>query len=115
MKKYNISLNGKKYYVEIEEVGGGADNSAVSNNNAAAQSPSGTSQEGNVVKSPLPGTVLDVRVSANETVKKSQVLFVIEAMKMENEILAPCDGRVVSVNVSKGNTIESGSILCTIV
>ena len=62
----------------------------------------------------MPGNILSVNVSAGDTVKKGQVLMILEAMKMENEIMSPCDGKVVSVSASKGAAVESGTLLCVI-
>ena len=62
----------------------------------------------------MPGTILAVNVSAGSAVKAGDVLMVLEAMKMENEILAPCDGTVASVQTSKGASVESGTLLCVI-
>ncbi|MBR1781575.1 MAG: acetyl-CoA carboxylase biotin carboxyl carrier protein subunit, partial [Oscillospiraceae bacterium] len=64
--------------------------------------------------SPLPGTVLSVNVTGGQAVKSGDVLFVLEAMKMENEVMAPCDGTVASVNVTKGATVDPGTLLCVI-
>ena len=64
--------------------------------------------------SPMPGTILSVNVAAGDAVKRGQVLMILEAMKMENEIMCPCDGKVVSVNTSKGSSVESGTLLCVI-
>ena len=61
----------------------------------------------------MPGTILDVKVSEGQTVKAGDVLMILEAMKMENEIMAPCDGVVTSL-VAKGSTAETGMVLCTI-
>ena len=66
------------------------------------------------VESPMPGTILDIKVASGAAVKSGDVLFVLEAMKMENEIMSPCDGKVVSVSVSKGAAVESGTLLCVI-
>ncbi len=62
----------------------------------------------------MPGTILSVNVQNGAAVKKGQVLMILEAMKMENEIMAPCDGTVASVSVSAGATVETGALLCVI-
>ena len=62
----------------------------------------------------MPGTILSVNVSEGKAVKKGDVLFILEAMKMENEIMAPCDGTVAQVSVQNGASVESGSLLCVI-
>ena len=62
----------------------------------------------------MPGTILKVNVSNGQAVKKGDVLFILEAMKMENEIMAPCDGTVSGVNVANGASVESGTLLCTL-
>ena len=69
---------------------------------------------GESVTSPMPGNILAVNVTAGQAVKKGDVLMVLEAMKMENEIMAPCDGTVGAVSVTKGATVETGALLCTI-
>lgn len=66
---------------------------------------------GEKISAPLPGTVLDIKVSAGQSVKKGDLLFVLEAMKMENEILAAHDGVIASVNVDKGAAVNSGDVL----
>lgn len=62
----------------------------------------------------MPGTILSVNVQNGAAVKKGDVLMILEAMKMENEIMSPCDGTIASVNVTKGTAVESGTVLCVI-
>ena len=69
---------------------------------------------GEKVTAPMPGNILSVNVAAGDTVKRGQVLLILEAMKMENEIMSPCDGVIASVNTSKGSAVESGALLCVI-
>ena len=71
-------------------------------------------RSGETVSSPMPGTILDVKVAAGQAVKSGDILFILEAMKMENEIFAPCDGTVSSVAVSKGAAVNPGDVLCVI-
>lgn len=69
---------------------------------------------GEQICAPMPGNILAVNVTAGQTVKKGDVLMVLEAMKMENEIMCPRDGVVASVNTSKGASVESGTLLCVL-
>jgi len=108
MKKYKVTVNGHAYEVEIELIDESGVHATVSN-----PAPVQCSEEVNVV-SPMPGTILNVKVSAGQHVKKGDILFVLEAMKMENEIMADRDATVHSVCVDKGAAVESGAILCTL-
>ena len=78
---------------------------------APAQSAAGGVMGGETINAPLPGTVLDIKVSAGQNVNKGDILFVLEAMKMENESLAAHDGVIASVNVEKGAAVNSGDVL----
>jgi glutaconyl-CoA/methylmalonyl-CoA decarboxylase subunit gamma len=124
MKKYIVTVSGKKYEVEVEEAGL---QSASSVSSAAVQQPkveeikqapaptpapalnATTGQK--TVKAPMPGTILDVRVSQGQRVKQGDVMFILEAMKMENEIMAGEEGTVVSVSISRGSTVNTDDVL----
>ena len=111
MKKYRVTVNGTAYEIELEELTGAAPApAAAAPAPAAAAAPAGGEQ----VTSPMPGTILDVKVSQGASVKKGDVLMILEAMKMENEIMCPCDGKVASINATKGAAVESGTLLCVI-
>ena len=113
MKKYKVNVNGTAYEVEIEEMTGAPAAAPVAAAPAAAPAPA-ASGAGESITSPMPGNILAVNVAAGDMVKKGQVLMVLEAMKMENEIMAPRDGKVTAVAVTKGAAVESGALLCTI-
>ncbi|MBQ9145928.1 MAG: acetyl-CoA carboxylase biotin carboxyl carrier protein subunit [Clostridia bacterium] len=121
MRKFNVTVNGKSYYVEVEELGANAHVAPVQRPIVEETvAPKATSQPqpvapagGTPVLAPMPGLILDLKVPAGTAVKKDQTVLVLEAMKMENEIVAPCDG-VITFAVSKGSNVESGSVLATI-
>ena len=113
MKKYRVNVNGTVYEVELEEITGAAP-AAAAPVAAPAVAPAVAPAGGEKVCAPMPGTILSVNVSNGSAVKKGDVLMILEAMKMENEIMAPCDGTVTSVSVTKGAAVESGALLCTI-
>ena len=114
MKKYRVTVNGTAYEIQLEELTGAAPAAAPAPAAAAAPAPAAAPAGGEQVTSPMPGTILDVKVAQGAAVKKGDVLMILEAMKMENEIMAPCDGTAASVSVIKGATVESGSLLCVI-
>ena len=109
MKKYRVTVNGTVYEIELEELTGAAPSAP-----AAPAAPAAAPAGGEQVTSPMPGTILAVNVAVGDTVKRGQVLMILEAMKMENEIMCPCDGKIASVNASKGSSVESGTLLCVI-
>ena len=119
--KYEITLNGKTYEVEVEEC------EAVITSSVPAAAPvqqtapvaeaapsQSVSAEGRSIPSPMPGTILSVNVSVGQAVKSGDVLMVLEAMKMENDISAPCDGTVKQLLVSKGSTVNTDDVLVVI-
>ncbi|MGH4121931.1 MAG: biotin/lipoyl-containing protein [Clostridium sp.] len=124
MKKYNVKVNGISYEVEVEEIVGefasGLAPIAVTKETPAKSKPSPKAEvkktrvSGEKIESPMPGTVLKVNVSTGDNVKKGQVLFVLEAMKMENEIMAPQDAKILEVGVTSGASVNTGDILAVI-
>lgn len=142
MKKYIVRLNGKEYEVEIEEVtrdendrlltdapstgaaggsaGAGAATSAATSSAApaaATQASAGTAQgigQGVVVKAPMPGSINDVRVKPGDKVAKGDVLLILEAMKMMNEIVSPQAGTVTGLAVAKGDAVSTGDEMVSI-
>jgi glutaconyl-CoA decarboxylase len=127
--KYNVTLKGKVYEVEVErgeailvnvaDVAVAAPVAApvavaAAPVVAAAAAPAAGPITGEPVESPMPGTILKINVNAGDVVKAGQVLVVLEAMKMENDIPAPRDGRVAQVLVSKGSTVDTGAPLVTL-
>ncbi len=120
MKNYRITVNGNVYDVEVEELAAGAAKAPAAAAPKAAKkaapkaaAPSGA--EGAIkVNSPMPGKILSVKVSAGQAVKRGEVIMVLEAMKMENEIVAPEDGTVATINVNEGASVEAGSVLATL-
>ena len=132
MKKYNITVNGTSYEVVVEEVASDGSVSytptpvaapvqapAVQAAPKAAPAPKATAQpsgaKGSVtITAPMPGTILDVKVSVGQSVKKGDTLCVLEAMKMENDIPASQDGVVASVNVQKGASVNANDVIITL-
>ena len=131
IKNYTITVNGTPYNVTVEEGAGApvaaapvaapvaapapAPAAAPAPAPAAAPAPATQGTAGSVkVEAPMPGTILDVKVSVGDSVSSGSVLCILEAMKMENEIVAPQDGTVASVNVSKGDSVEAGQVIITL-
>ncbi len=121
-KLYNVTVNGVVYEVEVEEIGAGTTVSAPATPAAtpapkAAPAPKPASPaagNGTPVTAPMQGTILKVAVSNGQSVKKGDLVCLLEAMKMENEIFAPCDGTVTSIVVSNGQTVATGAVIATI-
>lgn len=133
MRKFVINVSGKTYEVEVEEITAGA-SSPTTSYVAPAPTPTATvtpapapaakapekpkaATSGRTgakkINSPMPGSIFDIKVSVGQEVKRGDVLLILEAMKMENEIMADQDGTIVSVNVNKGDSVDTGDILVT--
>ena len=121
MKNYTITVNGNVYNVTVEEGFSAAPAAAAAPVPAAAPvkaapakkaAPAGK-KGGVTIVSPMPGKILGVKANAGDAVKKGQVVLILEAMKMENEIVAPQDGTIVSVDVAAGASVEAGAVLAT--
>ena len=115
--KYEVFLNNKKYEIEVNECSvalTGVSTVAAPVAAPAAPVASAPSAEGTTVASPMPGTILAINVTNGQSVRSGEVLIVLEAMKMENDIVAPCDGIVKQVLVSKGSTVDTDQVLVII-
>ncbi len=121
--KYVVTLNGKDYEVEVDEL-----SEAIVTNvaptaapapaapvaaqpTAPAAAPAPVSGSGTAVKAPMPGTILKVNVTAGQSVKAGDIMFILEAMKMENEIVAPSDGTVSQIVTAKGSSVATDDVL----
>lgn len=116
MKNYRITVNGTAYDVAVEEVSGGSAPAAAPAPKAApAAAPKASGAAGSiVVSSPMPGKILNIKSSVGASVKRGEVILILEAMKMENEVVAPEDGTVASINVAAGDSVEAGDTLATL-
>ena len=128
MRKFMINVNGKSYEVDVEEIGGAPAAAPVApvapaapapaTAPAAAPAPAATpapagAQGGVTIAAPMPGTILRINAKVGDAVKAGQAVIVLEAMKMENEIVAPQDGTIASINVSQGDSVNNGDVLAT--
>jgi len=116
MKKYNVTVNGNLYQVEVEEVKGEFDAQVTTASpvTPVATTPVASTAAGVKAEAPMPGTIVKVVATKGATVKQGDILFVLEAMKMENEIMSPADGTVVDINVTQGAAVNTGDILAVI-
>lgn len=130
MRKFVVNVNGNSYEVEVEEMGGAVSSQPITAPvkaaapasapapkaaaPASAPAPKVQGSTGSVkLTAPMPGTILDIKVNVGDSVKNGALIIVLEAMKMENEILAPRDATISTVNVTKGQQVNSGDIMLT--
>jgi len=123
MRKFKINVNGTSYDVEVEEIGGGAAAAHVPTAAPAAPAaaaaptvaaPTAAVADGTKVEAPMPGNILDVKVAVGDSVTEGDILMILEAMKMENEILAPVSGKVAGIQVAAGAAVNSHDVLIVI-
>lgn len=123
MKNYRITVNGTAYDVAVEELGAGTVPAAVPAAAPAAPvaaapapaAPAAGGTEGSVkIAAPMPGKILAVKANIGQAVKRGDVVMVLEAMKMENEITAPQDGTIAGISVAVGDSVESGDTLASL-
>lgn len=126
MRKFNITVNGTTYEVDVEEVGAPVTSApAAAPVQAAAPAPAAPAKKaapapaapaaGSAqIKAPMPGTIVSVKVNVGDTVKNGDLVAVLEAMKMENEIFSNADGKVVGISVSAGDSVNTGDVLVSI-
>ena len=122
MKNYTITVNGNVYEVTVEEgISGGAayaPRAAAPAPKAAPAAPKAAAPAGAqgsvAVTAPMPGKILGIKAEPGKAVAKGEVIIILEAMKMENEIVAPSDGTIASINVSVGDSVEAGATLATL-
>lgn len=115
MRKFNVTVNGKSYVVDVEEVGSDGQVTPVISTVAAAPAPVAkpVAGDGTPVKAPMPGLILGLAHKDGDVVKKNEKVVVLEAMKMENDIVSPADG-VVAFAVKQGDNVETGAVLASI-
>ncbi len=135
MKKFKVTVNGKTYEVEVEETGTGSSPAAAKKPSVtrsaapatpppapvavpapapAAAGPAPGIDGGTVLKAPMPGTILAVKVKEGDRITRGQLLLILEAMKMENEIMSVADGQILSVHVEKGAAVSADDPLITL-
>jgi biotin carboxyl carrier protein len=118
MKTFQVTVNGKKYMVEVEEItdkgSDKAEKVVLSEQEKPATGGMCNLPDGNLVKAPLGGVILSVKVNQGDNVKVGDLLLTLEAMKMENEIISPYTGKVKAVYVTEGTSVNAGDVLVVI-
>lgn len=118
LRKFNITIDKKEYYVEMEELG--VTQSATTQTPVATQEdpapsePASSTSATDAQQSPMPGKILDIKVNVGDSVQENQVVLILEAMKLENEIVAEKAGTITAIHTQAGATVNSGDALITI-
>ena len=111
MRKFHVTVNGNVYEVEVEEITGTDPEPTAVVQEIKTESKKVPSDSGTPVSAPMPGSIIKVLVSTGSHVKTGDLLFILEAMKMENEIFAPQDGVAADIKVKQGDTVKTGDVL----
>ncbi|PKM55461.1 MAG: acetyl-CoA carboxylase biotin carboxyl carrier protein subunit [Firmicutes bacterium HGW-Firmicutes-5] len=123
MKKFQVTVNGNTYEVDVEEITNGsavpaAVNQPIQYNTAPAQKPAAPvaalPTEGTPIEAPMQGKIVGLKVTQNQKVQEGDVIAVLEAMKMENEIVASAAGTIVAVHVAIGQSVDAGDLIATL-
>ncbi len=122
MRNFNVTVNGKQYTVGVEELGANAPAPVAAPAATPAAAPvtpapaaaPAAAASGTKVMAPMPGNIIATKANVGDAVKEGQVIVVLEAMKMENDIVSPCDGTLTSLTVKKGDTVESNQVIATV-
>ncbi len=118
MKRYNITVNGTAYDVTVEEADGAEPAAAPEKKAPApkktAAKPASGPQGAVKITAPMRGTIVDIKAKVGDKVTNGSVIAVLEAMKMENDIVSDKDGVIASINVNKGDAVETGAVVATL-
>ncbi|MCL1823150.1 MAG: biotin/lipoyl-binding protein [Oscillospiraceae bacterium] len=119
MKRYNITVNGSTYDVTVEETDGAsapaANPAPAPASTPAAAKPAPSGKQGSIkIEAPMPGNIVNIKLKEGDKVESGSVIAILEAMKMENDIVAPSAGVIVSINVKKGESVNTGTVVATI-
>ena len=128
--KYIVTINDKNYEVEVEKgearlvktsetatvpvVAAAVQTAAPAAPAATAAVAPAATAAGEKVSAPMPGTILQIKKNGGEPVRKGEIIMILEAMKMENEIIAPRDGVIAQITVAKGSTVSTGDVLAVL-
>ena len=110
MKNYEITVNGKVYQVSVKEIDGELDKNK-ENKTISSDKNNSDQLEGVPITAPMPGRILSVKVQENQSVRAGETVCLLEAMKMENEIVASVDGIVSQIKVQSNQSVEAGEVL----